>query len=203
MNNPEEPEDPWTNIFTPAQLRVMGFSSIALALVVLGFGLLVPDRLDTPMARFLVCLTVSVFLSIFFFVFYPHRYELDRIPLVNLPIRVVGPVVLWIAVLLLLLELAPQSTAHPVGRLFIIKANIERFHYLPDTLLEPMGKHFKWRLVENRDKPREALGFYVEFEPGDHIYEAWVKHINQQPVKVEFRRDGSEVVPVNFPKGGT
>lgn len=182
---------PHQRIFSVAFLRALGVTAVAIAGILLAVFLAWPARLEGEMARFVFCLIVALDLAIFFFVFYPANFELTEVPIIKLPVRLVGPVVLFVVLLLLLLQLAPQVAAG--GRLLrpVSHGKPVMVRFSSETMITPREGEpsFIWYLVPERDRPGVLAGVYVEFAPGRLAYRAAWQHGLRSPVDVTLSRE--------------
>src|SRR5262245_27113352 len=98
-------------VFSLRQLKALGICSLIIVMAISAFLIAKPTYLEYDVARTSVCVLISLYLSIFFYLFWPQEIEIKYIPIINLPIRVAGPIVLWFVVLALLLKiLTPQGS---------------------------------------------------------------------------------------------
>ena len=67
-------------------------------------------------ARFILCLSIALYLGLFLFIIYPWGYRLTKIPYVDLSVEVVGPAALFIILFVFLLRTMPAPAA---GRLHV------------------------------------------------------------------------------------
>ena len=179
------------SVFNQNQLKILAVAALVAVSGLLAWGLVQPSRFEAEVPRFLLCAAISVYLSVFFFVFYPDRYELDTVPVLNLPVRVVGPVALWIIVFLLLWKVMPVGTE--AGRLFSINAN-KPLYYPSNTTLElPDGTPLmNWQLVPDRNNPSVLFGVYISFPTGIAQYRTQFVHPGYGNAIAVFRRDCGE-----------
>src|SRR5262245_59124703 len=70
----------------PVHLRLLAYASLAVAFAVFVFVLITPLYLEIPTVRAVVCMMLSLPISVFFFVFWPQKLEAKVIPLINVPI---------------------------------------------------------------------------------------------------------------------
>lgn len=197
--------------FSKRQQAILAGLAFVILTALLAYGLIRPDRFETPLARFILCAAIAVYFSVFFFVFYPGKYELERIPVLDLPLKTTGPVVLWVIVLLMLLKLMPTS---PEGysRFFDVSGLAQALDECqrPDdrcslqfatsfTSLEfSGGKDTIYYLVPDPRAPRSLAGVYVKFAPGDDRYVAVFRYY-QKKATVAFSRYGEATAEVLNP----
>src|SRR5207245_565526 len=99
---------PLTSILPKWLVVVFAIVAFVLANGLLAVGLLWPEKFENPTARFVLCAAIALNLAVFFFVLYPQVVKLTKIPVLNLTIQLVGPIVLYIVVLVLLWKVMPE-----------------------------------------------------------------------------------------------
>lgn len=87
-------------------------ASIIIFLTVLLAGSYWPQRFQSSLAKFFVCVLLSFCFSIVMFVIYPQDVRIKNIPLINLPVELVGPPALFFVALALLWFLYPGPPNH-------------------------------------------------------------------------------------------
>ncbi len=173
-------------LFSERQLRRMAYAAVGILLFLSTFVIVKPSYLEFEVVRFTTCLLLSLCLAIFFFVFWPQQLELTEIPVIKLPVRVTGPVVLWIIVLLFLLALMPQSAGNycqffrPEPPRLAFSSRIK----LEGTKGEPLASHF----AEDDRKPGYVGGVYVTFPRGVGSLSANLKVPDHNTLEVTFSR---------------
>lgn len=188
---PQEP--PFEPGFGPAQLRVMGFTAVILTCGLVLYLFLNVHRLETQTARFLICLLVSLLLGIFFFVWWPRQYELDKIPIVNLPVRVAGPIVAWLVIFVLLLQVMPREDA-PYKAYTLVNAPTGAVQYhRAIKVTRAGGRAVDFELIEDRHRVGRLGKILVKFEPGEDEIAARLHIPLHKPLPVLFRRSESTV----------
>ena len=73
-----------TSIFEPKHFRWLVFMSFLLVLIIVFFLIIFPGYLDFEIIRFFALIIISLYLSLMFFILWPHNATLEKIPLVNL-----------------------------------------------------------------------------------------------------------------------
>ena len=185
-------------IFTRKLLRILALVSITFAAILLGIGLFNPNYFEIDIARFILCTGIATSLSIFFFVFYPQAIEMNINPIIGVPLRVVGPIVLWFAVLLFLWEWMPTPK---YGRLFRPVKNGQpggMYYGGSDStkLWCPDGSNIKYLLIPNMED-RGLNGIYIEFEKNVNTYKAKLQHTPYKAIDVEFSRQGPDTFEIS------
>jgi hypothetical protein len=146
--------------------------------VLAGFG--------TSIGRFFFCLTISLYLAVFFFVLYPQRFVLTRIPVIDLPVTLVGPPALWVVFLLLLLALMPLPRD---GRLFKPRYGPGEMRVSRESVnVIPVHQDRACPAYVVRDHRGEFVGIYVEFHANQREYEATVSAATREDIHWTFRR---------------
>lgn len=186
-------EKPFEQGFGLAQLRVMGFTAVILTCGLVLYLFLNVHRLETQTARFLICLLVSLLLGIFFFVWWPSQYELDKIPIINLPVRVAGPIVVWLVIFVLLLQVMPREDA-PYKAYSLVNAPTGAVQYHRGIkVIRKGGKEAEFELIEDRNLLGRLGKILVRFDPGKDEIAAELRIPLHKPLPVIFRRIESTV----------
>jgi hypothetical protein len=179
--------------FGPVQLKLMGFTAIILTCGLVLYLFLNGHRLETQSARVLICLLVSLLLGIFFFVWWPHKYELDKIPLVNLPVRVAGPIVVWLVIFVLLLQVMPREDA-PYKAYSLVNAPTGAIQYHRGIkVVRKDGRDVDFELIEDRNKLGQLSKILIRFDPGEDEMAAELRIPLHKPLPVIFRRSDTSV----------
>lgn len=170
---------------------LLAVASFLIATVALFCGMLFPGTvalLETGTGRFVFCLMLSLYLSVFFFVMYPQYLRMAKIPGIDLPIEVVGLPALWIVTFLLLDSWMPLPA---VGRLFEIRENGMAVK-IParGVALSPDGNQndFVWHRVT--DSTGDLVGVYIVFPPQSGAVKAVVRAAYRDDQPWEFDRAG-------------
>jgi hypothetical protein len=161
-------------------------------------GILWPQLFEHPFARFCLCVLISAFFGVFFFVLYPQTVEVTSLPGIDWPkaVKLVGPVALFLVLTYLLWHWMPVTQP---GRFF--RANYvqgqERVHN--DVFhVNPIGEDFEHFVAV--DKDGRVVGIYVKFASGRNQYKAEVKVDFREPVIWEPQR-GIDEDSFTVPKG--
>ncbi len=180
-------------LFTAAQLRLMAFAAMAVLLVLSAYTIFRPYSLEDEMVRFTICLLTSLSLSIFFFVFWPQQLELREIPVINLPVRVTGPVVLWVVVFLFLLRLMPESNGNACQFFRPDMAGEQPLAFSARIRLVDVEPKCAYHIVPDEKESSQLGGVYVTFPQGVATVAASLKVPFHKPLRVEFSRSRSTV----------
>jgi len=171
---PQGPEitDPvLSQILTGNQLRWLLFTFLALTVLALFLGILLPGTLlVNPYGRFFLLVLVAFSMGVCLFLLFPAHFELTKIPGLDLGIKVVGPVVLVVFMLLLLNKYMPVPSG---GKLFLKNGDSSSpIAKLPPALIrfDPstgQGISNIHMLVKMTDpyNPDTLAGFYIEYVP--------------------------------------
>src|SRR5687768_10284636 len=81
--------------------------SLAMAVVVLVWAILQPQRFAEPFTRTVYSVLIAFALAIGLFILYPMYIRIKEIPYVSIPVEVVGPAALFIVVLFLIRAILP------------------------------------------------------------------------------------------------
>jgi hypothetical protein len=128
---------------------------------------------------------------VFFFVLYPQVIKLTKIPVLNLTIQLVGPIVLYIVVFLLLWKIMPEPPT-VAYRFFIPYEGSTRADRISAELvtLAPSGESFAYYIVP--DDRGLLAGVYVKFESGKDEYKARFATPYYKPADIVFQRGPGE-----------
>lgn len=85
-----------SKIFPDKHLRVLAYFSFASAIGLIIFILVKPFYMEIGNVKFGISVLLALLFSIFFFILWPQKATLEQVPLINLPIKLVGPIVLWV-----------------------------------------------------------------------------------------------------------
>lgn len=163
-NEPPAKEPPVRAVLSKTASRRLVASvtiaSLIIFLSVLLFGSYWPQRFESPIAKFFVCVLLSFCFSIVMFVIYPQNARIKNIPLINLPVELVGPPALFVIALLLLWYLYPGSP----GRFYFLQKQGKPVEFQMETFVV---KHLTGRCVyypARQETNRDLFGgIYVEF----------------------------------------
>jgi hypothetical protein len=185
------PVDQLTSIVPKWLVIVLAVVAFVLANALLGSGLFLPEKFEHPTARFILCTAISMNLALFFFVLYPQVIKLTEIPVLHLTIHLVGPIALYIVVLLFLWKIMPEPPT-VTYRFFIPYERGKRADHISRDLvtLTPAEETFVYHLVPNEDGL--LAGVYVRFESGKEGYKARFAATFYKPVEVTFQRGPGE-----------
>lgn len=138
---------------------------------VLFWGIYRPSYFQSSTAKFFTCFILSICASVFIFFLYPARMSLSRIPLLDLPVKLVGPSVLFVVVLLLTWKLYPFR----VGRLFQLSSGGSPVVLqVVTTKIIPKGTGCDfYKVVDSRDY-HFIGGIFVNFNDSSGSCKAWV-----------------------------
>jgi hypothetical protein len=182
---------PLTSILPKWLVVVFAIVAFILANALLTLGLLLPEKFENATARFVLCAAIALNLAVFFFVLYPQVVKLTKIPILNLTIQLVGPIVLYIVVLLLLWKVMPEP-ATVAYRFFIpYVGSVRADRISAETVtLTPSGEGFVHDMV--RDERGFLAGVYVRFESGKDEYKARFGAPFYKSADIVFRRGPGE-----------
>jgi hypothetical protein len=157
------------------------------ASILLIAALVWPENFENATTRFVLCAAIALDLSVFFFVIYPHEAKLTKVPAINLSVSLVGPIVLFIVILLLLWKLMPESPGGS-SRFFVpyeqgVRAEKMSFETVQ---IAPMDGPFEYYVVPDRN--RFMAGVYVQFASGQTAYRARLSAPYYEDVEVVFSR---------------
>ena len=145
-------------------------AAFVLAGMLLCAGLLWPEKFEGPPSRFILCTFVALNLAVFFFVIYPEEFKLSEVPIINLAVPLVGPIVLFIVILLLMWKMMPEPAV--ASRFFVPFERGEQAERISfeNVTLTPSEEEFRYYIVPTNGG--FLAGVYVEFASGKGTYKA-------------------------------
>ncbi|MGA2614303.1 MAG: hypothetical protein ABSG38_12765 [Spirochaetia bacterium] len=176
----------------------LAFGSVLLATFLCLVGIFRPSAIQDPIARFLLCLLVAFLFSVFVSVLFPNvNYKLN-LGKFGIPIVLVGPAALWIALFLLLLYKLPSESVGGID--FAPAYGSERLQYNATWVLDwkpATPIYYKLQSDNINESTGGTLeGFYVRFDEKHDTYEAEIgvgparQYITAR-YRVIFRRNAS------------
>jgi hypothetical protein len=174
-------------IFEAKHFRWLVFSSFTIVLFLIIFLLLNPDYLDFEIIRFLVLILISLYLSLMFFILWPHNATLEKIPFLDLSVKVAGPVVLWIVIFTLTNNLMPSDNNQE--RMYIINKASETYR-IPyhQTFLKCNDTSVDYMLVEDPINKSNLKAVFVKFPKGKSIIKVRLEFARYKPVDLILTR---------------
>jgi hypothetical protein len=168
----------------------MAFASLGVLLFVCVGVYLEPSHYEHEVVRFVFCFLLTLCLSVFFFIFWPQELKLTQVPVINLSVTVAGPVVLWLILFLLFLQVMPPSIAGKQWEFFTpineggSKASV-LYHSTISVRAE--GKEsVPFRLVPET-KDATLRGIFIQFRAGEDQIKAILVLPNRE-LPVTFKR---------------
>jgi hypothetical protein len=181
-------------LFTTPQLRWMAAAAAAVLLAVCAFMFRAPSYYEYEIVRFLVCFLLTVALAIFFFILWPQELKLTKVPVINVPVTIAGPVVLWLILFLLLLREMPAAGKH--WEFFALserggaKANVP---YFSETAVKADGKNPDFFYLVKDANASTLRGIFVEFSPGETRIDGTLAVPYHKELPVTFLRGAGTV----------
>ncbi len=138
-------------------------SSIIIFMLLLLTGSYWPQRFQNTAAKFFVCVLLAFCFSIIMFIVYPQNARIKNIPLINLPVELVGPPALFVISLILLSYLYPG----PPNRFFIIRMQGKPAPFQLETFeIKSMSGGCTYHPTQDQNDKYMLGGIYVEFNGG-------------------------------------
>jgi hypothetical protein len=186
----DQPDAPLTSILPKQFVIALAVVAFLVASLLFGFGLVWPEKFANPTARFILCGAIALNLAVFFFVLYPQKLELSKIPYINLTIHLVGPIVLYIVMLLLLWKMMPEPS-FVTYRFFVPYEENKRAERISgQARVTSTEEGFTCYVVP--DENGLLAGVCVKFETGKDQYKASFKAPYYKTIDVTFRRGSGE-----------
>jgi hypothetical protein len=180
-------------IFEARHLRFLVFSSFILVILFVGFLIFKPFYLDFAIVRYLVLIVISIFIALLFFILWPHDAILEKVPYMDIPLKVAGPIVLWVLVFLVTNKLLPDDINQT--KMFIIKAAKESVRIPYDSDMKIVDKSntydLQFRLIEDLKLKTHLWGIVIDFPRGTSTLETEVLIEPYLPVTLKFDRTKS------------
>jgi len=100
----EPAQVPLISAYAPRWLVIaLTIVAIVTLIIILIFGAYWSQRFQNAVSKFFVCVLLAFCFAIIMFVIYPQNVRVKNIPLINLPVELVGPPALFVITLPLLL----------------------------------------------------------------------------------------------------
>jgi hypothetical protein len=171
---------------TSRQRQALALFALAAVTILFILGLFQPLQFEYRITQIILCLACAVYLSVFFFVFYPSEYRLERVPYLNLPVQVSGPVAICIVVFSLLLFVMPGERT---GRFIKFNPNLPLYFSERTTVVPKDGTQRFTCYVVGNPGTMELYGVFIEFPPGISKCPATIKHPFYEPLDFTFTRE--------------
>ncbi|MFZ0063676.1 MAG: hypothetical protein WAL47_16710 [Pyrinomonadaceae bacterium] len=144
-----------------------------LCLLVIFYPTLVPSQTS----RFFLCLFSALLFSMFVFTLYPSDYRLDLTKKFEIPIVLIGPAALWIALFFVFWNWLPREDV--AGKVFVPAIGSDQLPYstawvIGWTPVEPTYYKLKLSQDQNINNPNDRAGFYVLFDEAHSTYTATI-----------------------------
>lgn len=179
-------------VFEPKHFRWLVFTSFIFVLSLIVFLIGFPGYLDFEIVRFLVLILVSLYLSLMFFILWPHNANIENIPLINLPVKMAGPVVLWLVIFLITNRLMPDDNMQE--KVFIINKADENFRVpYHDTKLKSDETVLDYMMIEDADAKSHLRAVYVKFPKGKSDLKARLEFTKYKPIDLTLTRNTNSI----------
>ncbi|MBL7770014.1 MAG: hypothetical protein JNK20_13610 [Flavipsychrobacter sp.] len=176
-----------SSIFEAKHFRWLVFSSFLFVLVIILFLIIFPGYLDFEIVRFLALIIISLYLSLMFFIIWPHNATLDKIPHLNLTIKVAGPIVLWLLIFLITNKLMPSDNIQE--KVFTINKSNESFRVpYHETTLKSDETVLDYMMIEDVIYKSHLKAIYVKFPKGKTSVKAQLQFTKYKPINVILDR---------------
>lgn len=137
--------------------------------------ILIPTLVPSQTSRFFLCLLSAFLFSMFVFTLYPSDYRLDLTKRLEIPIVLIGPAALWIALFFVFWNVLPREDM--AGKVFVPANDSDQLPYstawvIGWTPVEPIYYKLKLSQDQNKNNPNDRAGFYVLFDEAHGAYTA-------------------------------
>ena len=177
-------------IFEPKHLRGLVFSSFILIILFVGFLIFKPFYLDFAIVRYLLLIIISIFIALLFFILWPHDAILEKVPHLDIPVKVAGPIVLWVLVFIITNKLLPDDISQT--KMFIVKAAKENVRIPYDSDMKILDKSntydLQFRLIEDLKLKTHLWGIVIDFPRGSSTIETEIYIDPYMPIALKFDR---------------
>ena len=182
---------------------LIAFGSLILAFV-LGCGaMLVPGLFLSTRAQPILCFFLTLFTAVFMFALYPADYRFPLGKLAEIPVVLVGPVALWIALFMILLRTIPvQSASIETAFTFPDDLSISVRQYLVvqrvrlnETTWKPYAPAEVYQLLDSKN---DVVGYYLKSNDSSQNYGVELdlgddKNRPDQEFQAIFKNDSSVI----------
>jgi hypothetical protein len=187
-----KPNNLGTSIFEPKHFRWLVFMSFLLVLIIVFFLIIFPGYLDFEIIRFFALIIISLYLSLMFFILWPHNATLEKIPLVNLSVKIAGPIVLWIIIFLITNKIMPKENIQE--KVFFINKADETFRVpYHETTLKSDEAILEYMMIEDAVYKTHLKAIYVKFPKGKSEIKAQLQFTKYQPLNVVLSRTTNSI----------
>jgi hypothetical protein len=166
----------------PLAIQVVALTAVVMATAIIFWAAVSPAHFELPVAQFFACVGVSLYLAVFFFVFWPQRgLSAPVLPFfAKREFRVAGPIVLFFLSLGIIWSLIPKPT-QPYTQFIAPEVEV---YYDDRTTVERADKRpLNYHLVRSTTKRDFLEGICVQFPPGEDTIDAILVHAHlRQPI---------------------
>ena len=174
---------------------VVGLLSLAMAILVLVWAILQPQRFGEPFTRTVFAVLIAFALAIGLFILYPLYIRIKAIPYTSIPVEVVGPVALFIVVLFLIRAILPLPQAWQFHRILNSEGQTLVNEQFARLKVAVVGTYNPFYLVPGANL-EEPVGIMFFYNTDQKDIKAMVKVGTHKSEEVTFHRD--ETVPIKL-----
>jgi len=189
----------WSSPFEAKHFRWIVFSSFFLVLGILIYLIYNPTILDYNVIKSIVLILISLYLTLMFFILWPHNATLDKVPYLNSKLKIAGPIVLWIVIFIVTNNIIPESNSQE--KTFIIYKTNPNFRVpYHDTKLISEEISENYLMIEDPDFNSHLKAIYVKFPPGKNIINAFLHFDRYKPYPIKLDRQANIIKIENLQK---
>jgi hypothetical protein len=165
------------------------------------WAFLKPSQFEGTFARFILCLSIALYLGLFLFIIYPWGYRLTKIPYVDLSVEVVGPAALFIILFVFLLRTMPAPAG---GRLHVFVDRQQHEIQVADigtVDLQFIGGTTPTYFLVPGPNHESLHGIFVLYPENVSRLRATIRVAQVfRPQQIEFQRDSAEPIQLDLQK---
>jgi hypothetical protein len=151
-----------------------------------------PATAEPRVAQYFVCITVGLYLSLFFYILWPQPDLAAAVPVPwysEQPVRVVGPIVLFGLSTGLLFHFMPAR--EQFGKVYLLEGSPHPIRYSSETALEFRGRpdHLTCYLIPGEGDRSDLLkAVFVQFPAGEDSIDVVFRHYSYDDLPLTLRR---------------
>jgi hypothetical protein len=151
-----------------------------------------PATAEPRVAQYFVCITVGLYLSLFFYILWPQPDLSAPVPLpwyTQQPVRVAGPIVLFGLSTGLLFHFMPAR--EQFGKVYLLEESPYPIRYSSETALDLRGRPdlLTYYLIPGEgDKSDLLKAVFVQFPAGEDTIDVVFRHYSYEDLPLTLRR---------------
>jgi hypothetical protein len=156
-----------------------------------------PATAEPRVAQYFVCITVGLYLSLFFYILWPQPDLAANVPVpwyAQQSVRVTGPIVLFGVSTGLLFHFMPAR--EQFAKVYLLEENSYPIRYSSDTTLEFRGRPDKltYYLIPGEGDSADLLkAVFVQFPAGEDAIDIVFRHYSYEDLPLTLRRSDASL----------